>query len=207
MSAMVFLDTETTGLSLDDDIWEFAAIRREADGTQTEHHMFIEHDAMRCANLPESFRADHRKRYPETGVLTQFEAAYRIHALLSDRPHVVGAVPNFDTERLVILLGKHGYTPGWHYHLIDIENLAVGYLAGVAGRAIDEALMDDREPPYIVVSRLQPPWNSDDLSRAVGVDPPGDGERHTALGDARWAMAVYDAIMRAADPGTREDSP
>lgn len=36
-----------------------------------------------------------------------------------------------------------------------------------------------------------------DLARAVGVEPPTD-ERHTAMGDARWAMAVYDAITGGA---------
>src|SRR5205814_1988195 len=36
--ALVFLDTETTGLDVDHGhgIWEFAAIRREPDGTETE---------------------------------------------------------------------------------------------------------------------------------------------------------------------------
>jgi hypothetical protein len=32
------------------------------------------------------------------------------------------------------------------------------------------------------------------LSFAVGVEPPRVGERHTAMGDARWAMRLYDAI-------------
>jgi hypothetical protein len=40
-----------------------------------------------------------------------------------------------------------------------------------------------------------PPWRSEELSRAVGVDPPEAAERHTALGDARWAMRLYDVVM------------
>jgi DNA polymerase III epsilon subunit-like protein len=32
------------------------------------------------------------------------------------------------------------------------------------------------------------------LSRKVGVEPPGEGVAHTALGDARWARDVYDAV-------------
>lgn len=39
-----------------------------------------------------------------------------------------------------------------------------------------------------------PPWNSNDMSRAVGVEP-DDFDRHTALGDARWAKAIYEAVM------------
>ena len=41
---LVFLDTETTGLALDDDIWEFAAIRREPDGTEARLHLFERRD-------------------------------------------------------------------------------------------------------------------------------------------------------------------
>jgi hypothetical protein len=33
-TALVFLDTETLGLGIDDPIWEIAAIRREPDGTE-----------------------------------------------------------------------------------------------------------------------------------------------------------------------------
>jgi len=90
--------------------------------------------------------------------------------------HVIGAVPNFDTERLEMLLSRCGVPAGWHYHLGDIENIIVGWLAGTAGK------------------RLMPPWSSDDLSRAVGVDPERF-DRHTALGDVRWVIAQWDAVM------------
>ena len=45
------------------------------------------------------------------------------------------------------------------------------------------------------------PWDSDEISRVVGVDP-DDFDRHTALGDARWARAIYDAITG----GPKEES-
>ncbi len=176
MSALVFLDTETTGLSLDDDIWEFAAIRREPDGRESRHHLFIEHDIEKCRKLPESFQADHDGRWLAAAAASQEQAAAYIDPLFHDRPHVVGAVPNFDTERIALLLRRHGFEPGWHYHLIDVENLAVGYLAATSAR------------PSL-------PWKSDELSRAVGVEPPTD-ERHTAMGDALWARAIYDHVMR-----------
>lgn len=179
MSAIVFMDTETTGLSLDDDIWEFAAIRREEDGTETEFHLFIDHNRNKCRQLPESFRADHDTRYRDHQAVTQEQAASIIAGVFRNgKPHVVGAVPNFDTERIAMLIAEWPVLgrPGWHHHLIDIENLAVGYLAG-----------QGLEIPVL-------PWDSDELSRACGVEPPTT-ERHTAMGDARWAMAVYDAIM------------
>jgi hypothetical protein len=31
--------------------------------------------------------------------------------------------------------------------------------------------------------------------RACGVKPPTEQERHTALGDTRWAMRLYDAVV------------
>lgn len=186
---LIFLDTETTGLSLNDDIWEFAAIRRETDGTETEHHYFIEHEITKCRRLPESFLADHEKRFPAThngkwhpDVIPTWKFAQHVQDLTADRPHIVGAVPNFDTERLAKLLRSFDIEPGWHYHLIDVENLAVGYLA---------ATPDLR-------GLVSLPWDSDEISRAVGVEPPGEGERHTAMGDARWAMRLYDAITGGA---------
>jgi hypothetical protein len=137
----------------------------------------------KCSGLPESFLLDHQERFPASDTeewhpdtVSPAEAAYTIAGLFHDRPHVVGAVPNFDTERLAKLLTDHGHKPGWHYHLIDVENLAVGYLHGRRG---------ERTIPL--------PWDSDALSRACGVEPPTDA-RHTAMGDADWAMALYDAI-------------
>jgi len=175
MTAILFCDTETTGLALHDDIWEFAAIRRETDGTETEHHLFIDHDERKCRALPDSFRADHERRWPrDADVTTRPEAARIIHQLTQDRPHIVGAVPNFDTERLSIMLRMYEFEPNWHYHLVDVENLAVGWLAA-RGHAV--AL----------------PWDSDAISAACGVMVPIE-ERHTAMGDARWARALYDAV-------------
>lgn len=96
--------------------------------------------------------------------------------------HLVGAVPSFDEERLRKLLLAQGQCPGWHYHLCDTETLAVGYLRGFLDR-------DDERLPLAA-----PPWKSDELSRAIGVDPE-EFDKHSALGDARWALAIYDAVM------------
>lgn len=187
MTRIAFVDTETTGLSLEDDIWEFAAIIREPDGSEHQHHMFIEHDTQRCSTLPPQFLADHQRRFPisgdtrwHPGVWSRQDAAEEIADLLGKGTHIVGAVPNFDTERIAILLRRFGFAPGWHHHLIDVEALAVGYLHGIPG-----------ERPPFPHERL--PWASDTLSRAVGVDP-DDFDRHTALGDAQWARAIYDAV-------------
>lgn len=176
MSApIVFLDTETTGLSLTDDIWEFAAIYREPSGDEYRLHLFIEHDPVKAAALPESFRADLARRFDPAKAYTQKNAALLIHDFLDLKPHIVGACPNFDTERLAILLRRHGFEPAWHYHLIDVENLAVGYLAAIG-------------------KPLSPPWDSNELSAAIGVDPE-HFSRHEAMADAEWARAIYDRVM------------
>jgi hypothetical protein len=172
---IVFLDTETTGLSLDDHIWDFAAIVREPGQPDREVQTFVEHDVARAAKLPDSFRADYERRYDERDAISARDFAALAFDLTAGRAHVVGAVPNFDTERLALLMSKRGMQPGWHYHLIDVENLAVGYLAGKG-------------------TPVAPPWDSDELSARLGIVVPKE-ERHTALGDARWARDLYDAVM------------
>ena len=187
MSAIVFLDTETTGLALDDHIWEIAAIRREPDRTETEFHWFLHHDLRKVDALPETFRLDHDARWDAGKAQTSAEVCeHMADELFIDRPHVVGAVPNFDTERIARLMVANNVMPNWHYHLIDVENLAVGWLARHTRGA---ALADD----WII----DLPWDSDRLSRALGVEPPTD-ERHTAMGDVRWARAIYDVVMGGA---------
>lgn len=205
MTRICFLDTETTGLALDDDIWEFAAIVRQPDGTERTHQMFIEHDTRRCNTLPPEFLADHQTRFPISGdtqwhpdVKSRKEAAHEIAHILSGRPHIVGAVPNFDTERIARLLRRFGLEPDWHHHLIDVEAMAVGWGHGVFRAHADIAAVQGRphdaldKGPTLVTGL---PWNSDTLSRSLGVDP-ADYARHTALGDALWVRAQYDAITK-----------
>lgn len=184
MSDIVFLDTETLGVHIDAPIWELAAIRRRADGTETTLHLFIHHDPdrwLKDPNFPESFKSDYRERYSEDNDVPRYSAARIIQNFFTGRPHVVGAVPNFDTERIAHqLLRPNDIQEPWHYHLIDVENLAVGYLVS---RGADLF--------------ARPPWDSNELSRAIGVNP-DRFDRHTALGDVRWVMAQWDAIMGAA---------
>jgi len=173
---LLFLDTETTGLDHDDEVWEIAAIRRER-GLETPFHTFVMHDTSRAAALPESFRLDHATRFDPAAAVTTRTAIGQINHLARGGAHIVGAVPDFDVRHLARMRrtnGMNGPAP-WHYHLIDVENLAVGWLAGRGWT-------------------LTPPWHSGDLSRAVGVEPT-DYARHTAMGDVRWAMAIYDAVM------------
>ncbi|MCT7373202.1 hypothetical protein A7R75_29870 [Mycolicibacterium llatzerense] len=191
VSDIVFMDTETLGVHIDAPIWELAAIRRRADGTETELHMFIQHHPNPWVDdpkFPDSFKDDYRARYDERSSWSDDDAAWRLMEFMAGRPHVVGAVPNFDTERIAHqLLRPNGFAEPWHHHLIDVENLAVGFIAG-------RAMMGDLDSGLAMPDL---PWNSNDLSRAIGVDP-DEFDRHTALGDVRWVKAQFDAIMGGA---------
>jgi hypothetical protein len=106
--------------------------------------------------------------------------------------HMIGNVTSFDTIAFERLMRRQGLLASWHYHLIDVENLAVGYLKGLA-KGISPSTGRLPMAGAEVLSQL--PWDSDALSEALGVKPPSDDERHTALGDARWALAMWDAVM------------
>lgn len=186
MTDIIFADTETLGLDPYAPIWEFAAIRRDGDtGVETEHHFFISHDPnnRHLKSLPEQFRADYDERYNPYTALTPYEASHEIAKVFYRKhgqplPSLVGAVPSFDAERLARqFLEPLGIERPWHYHLLDIENIVTGFLA--AKRKLDP-----------------PPWKSDKLSAAIGVDP-ADYPRHTAMGDVRWTMAQWDAVFGA----------
>jgi hypothetical protein len=156
-----------------------------------QYHAFIQHDTDKAENLPDQFRADHDGRYlsavamPPAGLVDDLRVLMTLD--LDQRPYIVGAVPNFDTERLARLFHHHGVEIPWHYHLIDVENLALGHVAAMAKEYPGSTSAD-------FDTRAVPPIDSEALSRACGVDP-NLFERHTALGDVLWAMAIYDAVM------------
>lgn len=75
--------------------------------------------------------------------------------------------------------------------------------SGCSAREAEAELMratraEAHEQRKAVAEFIAPPWRSDDLSRACGVEPPTPEERHTALGDARWVKRWYDHIMGGA---------
>lgn len=172
---IVFCDVETVSLTPGPDvIWEVGAI--EADGT--EHHWFLPVDLGKADAY--SLKVGHfYERYPDfvdvkDGITRRDDFATEFSRLTAGK-HLVGAVVSFDEERLRLLLRANGACPSWHYHLVDVEALAVGYLAA-KGKPVT------------------PPWHSDELTAALGVKV-DDMDKHTAIGDARWAKAIYVAVM------------
>jgi hypothetical protein len=185
MTPLCFLDVETTGLHPGRLAWEVAMIRRDDEG-QRMIQLFVDIDlagadpfGLKIGGFYERhphYAVDPKPAMPELFVRawSEGDAAKEVE-LWTRGAHLIGAVPSFDAATLDPMLRRHGLIPAWHYHLIDVEALAVGYLCA-HGKPVG------------------PPWRSDDLSRACGVDPPGEADRHTALGDARWAVRLYDAI-------------
>lgn len=195
MTPTVFLDTETDGIHPGRRVWEVAMIRRD-DAGQRERQFFVALD-MRFSDPyglsvgrfwdrhPVGRKVSGKDPVPYPPALSKHEAAKEVMSWTFGA-HLVGAVPNFDSEVLTGLLRSEGYLPQWHYHLVDVEALAVGFLKGrQAGAGPAGATRADV---------VQLPWSSDELSIACGVDPATPEDRHTAMGDARWAMRIYDAI-------------
>ncbi|MCH5645143.1 exonuclease domain-containing protein [Gordonia sp. ABSL49_1] len=181
---IAFIDTETTGLTPDDEIWEFACIRRDPDGTEQRTILHIEHDQYLMVDLPERFVVDHDRRFgADHEVHSRVDAAKIIHRIL-DGTHLVGANPAFDAGMLTRLLRVANLDPSWHYHLIDLEAVTLGYLIARG-------------------ETVKLPWRSDNLAARVGaptVDPETGPlyDRHTAMGDVLWCRDWWDAITTAA---------
>lgn len=193
MTAVVFLDTETTGLHpLNDHVWEVAALRVEPGQRDEEWHFLVDHAPPTEEYLASDFAADYRARYDRDRAVIRAIAVHRIGLIFRGRAHMIGAVPSFDAERLGVMRRLAGFDEPdpWHYHLIDVENLAVGFLRGRARFDRDLSVQHGADLDQVLAGF---PWDSEVLSRAVGVDP-DQFARHTAMGDVRWAKAIYDAV-------------
>lgn len=194
---VLFVDIETTGLDLYRHVpWEVAII--EENGT--EHRWFLPLTAKEIARADEialdvgGFHVRHPQGNAYNGLdLDAFVGPPRgvaqDIARLTHGAHLCGAIVSFDAYRLERLLAREDIKQSWHYHLIDVESMAIGFVCGQ-----EKALVED------VQAALSIPWKADALHRAILGDALDDPrfEKHTALGDARMAKAVYDAIKAAA---------
>ncbi len=183
-SHLVFVDTETDGVGPSCHAWEIAMIRRDEDG-QREHHMFVALDqrysdpqALDIGRFydrhPNGRKVSGKAPLPSTpGVYAAHEAARDVMRWTFGAT-LVGASVHFDAEVLGRLLRSQGYLPSWSYRLRCVTTLA----SGEAGRDIG---------------------GLDGALAYLGISVP-DTDRHTAMGDARAAMAVWDAVMDGGEP-------
>jgi len=189
---LCFIDTETTSLRPDRRAWEIAVILRRPGQPDDERCWFVDVADLDLgnANLGSLKIGRFLDRHPQYcggpaphSYSGEYDVLREVEALTRDA-YLVGAVPSFDAEVLDTRMRARGICPAWHYYLQDFGTLIVGYLAGQG------------------VPVPAPPWEPEDLSRLIGVEPPGEAERHTALGDARWAARVWDGVLGpAAGPG------
>lgn len=203
MSKIVFIDTETTSLRPDRRAWDIALIVREPGDEDREYQWFVEAQDLDLGNAdPFALRIGHfYERHPSAATGDMFvpgdepeSYVMRQVELITRGAHLVGAVPNFDADVLGTRMRTHGVLPSWHYHLIDVETLTVGYLTALAQMAPESPLIAGLTPGQLA-SLGELPWDSEFLSYALGVSVPDGKDRHTALGDARWARDMYDSIM------------
>lgn len=182
------VDCETTGLDPAFHMaWEIAVIRRRADGQRETRGLWqIRPTSTELGNADpkalEVGRFHERFKVPAgvhaVDMISGDElggVAFRERlALALGRAVLVGSNPQFDAGMFRReLLGE---TP-WFYRMIDIVPLAAGHLLG-QGKEVPQG------------------WRSYDLSEAVGVKPPSKDDAHTAMGDAQWALDVFDAVTR-----------
>lgn len=200
---LAFVDTETTGLDpARHDMWEVAVItiddRQPAD-TLSEWAWQI-HPNLRAAD-PAALRiGDYYGRTPagpwttrrltcppwlpgDDPLATRDVIASTLAAELAGAT-IVGINPAFDAAFIGAFLRAHGQQEAWDYHLIDVANLAAGWLLGSSDIHVEHVI----------------PWKSDRLSEKCGVEPPTGAERHTALGDARWVQRWYTRLTEEARP-------
>lgn len=188
MTNIVFIDTETTSLRPDRRAWDIGLILRRPDVPEVEHQWFIHPADLDMANA-DSFSlkiGGFYERHPNMRLDTESanwdtpdeeDVLEQVEAITRGGI-LVGAVPNFDADVLGTRMRALGILPSWHYHLVDVETLAAG------------------------AKKLTPPWDFDAVLKLYGLTY-DEKDRHTALGDARMARDLYDAILGNA-PGVSE---
>lgn len=206
---VVAIDTETVSLHPAAEVWEFGGVRRNADGTHTTMTRMLANPNLRHADQQALRVGRFYERHPHatsnrangstykvnasTGVLrSRHDFAREIAGFTHDAVLLVNN-PTFDVPRLELLLRGQGILPSWYYRPIDVVALAAGALLG--GAIDDDDLLAELAEEGPVSS-----WGSAFVSERLGVRLPSDDERHTALGDARWVLRLYDAALGQANP-------
>jgi DNA polymerase III epsilon subunit-like protein len=184
---LCFVDVESTGLDpRRHDVWEIAIIRRTHEMPDEEHVFqltpetdpeWADEEALKISRFAERFLIPSDAQYDAVRVedgkpterMRQTEVWMEVQDLLRGA-HMVGAVPSFDAAMLTAMLQRVAFKTTWHHRLICVETMA----ATVLGWPVPQGLGKSAE--------------------ALGLNVDSD-TAHTALGDARLALAVYDAVQ------------
>lgn len=206
-----FVDLESTALGPLARPWEVAVIARHATAEGGDRPADIEYlwhveytyrslpdgtnpEALAIGGWPERgagldgvvYRADVAEEGVRVAAGAEFVVARQVHELLAGVV-LVGVGVHFDAAVLSAMFLRHGLDPEpWHYAIFDLKAATWGYARGGyrCGEPVEESV-------------LLLPVRSEAIAGWLGIQPPAGEERHTALGDARWARDVYDAITKA----------
>ena len=182
---LVFLDIEATSLDVHSARpWEIATIERRIDGTEQRTWIMVSDVDLTDAD-PRALEVGHfeerRVRDGRARWLSEEMAALWVSRRLTDGCTVVGSnVAGYDLPILAAMLGRWGHSPAWHHHPIDLVTWTQAREAG---------------SPFATVGLTE---GSYELSRIAGAQPPAAAVAHTAMGDAMWARAWWDALTETA---------
>lgn len=203
--SLIIVDTETTGLDpVTEQVFEVAAYNLDTD---TYKVWTFEPSPSVVVNMhpkaAEVNRYHERTADPDwtwtAGLSTPYNEWQSVLRDLSgwlDGNHILGAVPDFDARHLTKLFEELNVdVPRWHYHLIDIEAVAVGYM--LHARALHSISSSWTAATKVkeIDDLLTLPYKSDDLADWFGVEPAPEVERHTALGDVMWTKRWWEAMQ------------
>lgn len=202
MTILAFVDTETTALGHLARPWEIAVIKRNDEEPTVPDGEWLFHVDYTFRTLPAGTQrqalqvgrwtersglagAEYREQLDHLGVMTaagaEWTIAQSVHELLTGTV-LIGAGPHFDAAHLSSMFRRHGLPEEpWHYAILDLKAMAYGH---AVARGLRPSL----------------PLQSDQLVRETGGPTTSKEDRHTALGDARWAAAWWDHLHTAQFP-------
>lgn len=163
---MIFADLETTGLDSErDDITEIAWVTQRGQRAQF-YVAYIGFPSLWSARNTAAMKERVSAVSLHYALGRFFEACLELSEGGTRDVHLVGACPAFDDR----FLRKHFRELPYHYHVIDVEAMAMGALGWTSPRSLKE------------------------LRGALGIE--GENESaHDALADAMEAKLIYDAIV------------
>lgn len=182
---LVFLDIEATSLDVHSARpWEIAMIERRLDGSEQRTWIMVSDVDLTDAD-PRSLAVgrfeERRVRDGRARWLSEEMTALWVSRRLTEGCTVVGSnVAGYDLPILAAMLGRHGHSPAWHHHPIDLVTWTQAREAG---------------SPFATVGLTE---GSYELSRIAGAQPPAKADAHTAMGDAMWARSWWDALTETA---------
>lgn len=206
MMPLCFIDTETTGLHQDKQLWEVAIIRRDYEGTGPHDYQEQRYEAFVPVDLSNAdlfglnvgrFYERHPMGRYLSGRSTEddhdllldwsdFPVSSRLNiakdvARFTYGARFIGGAPSFDAEVLGDFLRKHGLLPTWHHRLVDTHDILTGYLLGRGQLTPENAVSASKDSKVSL----------------LGLEPHNDPKLvHTAMGDAQHEADIWDAVMQ-----------